>query len=66
MGEIYPSTGFLEMAIDAGVPIALSSDAHVPEQLGFRYDEALELLSGLGIGELAVFERRRRRLEPIG
>lgn len=66
VGEIYPSIGFLEMAIDAGVPIALSSDAHVPEQLGFRYDEALELLSGLGIAELAVFERRDRRLEPIG
>jgi histidinol-phosphatase (PHP family) len=66
VGEIYPAPAFLEMAIDAGVPIALSSDAHVPEQLGHRYDEALELLGGLGIGELAVFERRERRLEPIG
>ena len=45
---------------------SLSSDAHTPEQLGFRYDAALELLSDLGIGELAVFDRRRRRLEPIG
>jgi histidinol-phosphatase (PHP family) len=66
VGEIYPAPAFLEMALDAGVPIALSSDAHEPDQLGFRYDEALELLAGLGVGELAVFERRERRLEPIG
>ena len=30
VGEIYPSRPFLEMAVDAGIPIALSSDAHVP------------------------------------
>jgi histidinol-phosphatase (PHP family) len=66
VGEIYPSVQFLEMVIDAGNPIALSSDAHVPEQLGFEYEQALELLGGLGVTELAVFDRRERRLEPIG
>ena len=58
VGEIYPARAFLEMVVDAGNPIALSSDAHVPEQLGFGYDQALELLDGLGVAELAVFERR--------
>jgi histidinol-phosphatase (PHP family) len=66
VGELYPSTAFLEMALDAGCPIALSSDAHVPEQLGFGYDRALETLSELGVTELCVFERRERRMEPIG
>ena len=37
------------MAVDAGIPIALSSDAHVPDQLGFGYDEALELLDDVGV-----------------
>ena len=37
------------MILDAGCPIALSSDAHVPEQLGFRYEQALELLEELGV-----------------
>jgi histidinol-phosphatase (PHP family) len=64
--EIYPAVPYLEMVVDAGCPIALSSDAHVPDQLGFRYEEALELLEGVGVRELAVFERRSRRLEPIG
>jgi histidinol-phosphatase (PHP family) len=66
VGEIYPARGFLEMVVDAGNPIALSSDAHVPEQLGYGYDRALELLDSLGVTELAVFEHRARRLEPIG
>jgi histidinol-phosphatase (PHP family) len=54
------------MVVDAGNPIALSSDAHRPDELGRDYDQALDLLSDLGVTELAVFERRQRRLEPIG
>ena len=64
--EIYPARPFLEMCLEAGRPVALSSDAHVPNDLGHRYDQALELLESVGVGELAVFERRERRLEPIG
>ena len=66
VGEIYPAPAFLEMCLEAGRPIALSSDAHVPADLAFRYDQALELLSGLGVTELATFERRERRMEPLG
>jgi histidinol-phosphatase (PHP family) len=66
VGEIYPSRPFLEMAVDAGLPVALSSDAHVPEQLGHRYEDAVALLEDLGIRELCVFEGRERRLEPLG
>jgi histidinol-phosphatase (PHP family) len=66
VGEIYPSRAFLEMVVDAGLPVALSSDAHVPDDLGYHYDDALALLEDVGIRELCVFEGRRRRLEPIG
>jgi histidinol-phosphatase (PHP family) len=65
-GEIYPAPAFLQMCLDAGCPVALSSDAHVPADVGRDYDDAVELLGQLGVGELAVFERRARRLEPIG
>ena len=66
IGEIYPSRAFLEMVADAGLPVALSSDAHVPDDLGYRYEEAVALLEEVGIRELCVFEGRERRLEPIG
>jgi histidinol-phosphatase (PHP family) len=66
VGEIYPAPEFLEMAIDAGKPLALSSDAHTPDLLGHEYERAVELLDSMGVKELAVFEGRQRRMEPLG
>jgi histidinol-phosphatase (PHP family) len=66
VGEIYPAAPFLEMCLEAGRPVALSSDAHVPEQLGWDYERAVSLLGDLGVTEVAVLERRQRRLEPLG
>ena len=66
VGELYPSSGFLELCLEAGNPVALSSDAHTTEHLGFGYDRALEYLADHGVTELAVFERRERRLVPLG
>lgn len=64
--ELYPAEGFLQDCVAAGAPVALSSDAHRPEDVGADYEQALALLERLGVGELCVFERRVRRLEPIG
>ncbi|MHB1538488.1 MAG: histidinol-phosphatase [Solirubrobacteraceae bacterium] len=65
-GEIYPAPGLLSMCAEASAPIALSSDAHVPEHVGADYDAALELLERAGVGELCVFTRRERELVPVG
>jgi histidinol-phosphatase (PHP family) len=66
VGELYPARGFAEMCVEAGAPFALSSDAHLPEQVGFEYDRAVEFLDELGVGEICVFEQRRRGLAPLG
>jgi histidinol-phosphatase (PHP family) len=66
VGEIYPARAMLEMAVDAGIPIALSSDAHHPEHLAHGYEEAVKLLSDCGVNEIAVFDQRERRMEPLG
>jgi histidinol-phosphatase (PHP family) len=65
-GELYPAPAFLEMALEAGARVALSSDAHRPEDVGADYDQALAVLSELGVTELCVFDRRSCRAEPIG
>jgi len=65
VGELYPAPAFARMCVEAGAPFALSSDAHLPEQVGFGYDRALDLLAELGVDEIAVFEHRERRLEPL-
>jgi histidinol-phosphatase (PHP family) len=66
VGELYPSRELLEMVVDAGCPIALSSDAHVPDQLGFGYEEAVKALEEVGVTEICVFEGRERRMVPLG
>jgi histidinol-phosphatase (PHP family) len=53
------------MCAEAGAAFALSSDAHAPDQVGYAYDQALTLLESLDVNEISVFERRRRRLEPL-
>lgn len=66
VGEIYPAPAFMELCVEAGAVFALSSDAHEPAQIGFRYSEALEFLAKHGVTELAVFSDRERRMVPIG
>jgi histidinol-phosphatase (PHP family) len=66
VGEMYPAPAFLEMCLDAGRPVALSSDAHLPEHVGHEYERAASLLEDFGVTEIAVFEGRSRRMEPLG
>ncbi len=66
VGELYPAPALAAMCAEAGVPFALSSDAHLPEQVGYEYERALALLERLGVDEICVFERRERRLAPLG
>ena len=54
------------MCVEAGASFALSSDAHLPEQVGFEYDRAVDFLDELGIDEICVFEQRQRSLAPLG
>jgi histidinol-phosphatase (PHP family) len=66
VGEIYPSPELLEMCVDAGKPIALSSDAHDPETIGHGYEHAVALLREVGVDRVCVFDRRARTEEPLG
>jgi histidinol-phosphatase (PHP family) len=56
----------LDLLLAAKLPVALSSDAHVPDELGYRYPEAVELLQSRGVSELATYHRRKRHMEPLG
>jgi histidinol-phosphatase (PHP family) len=66
VGEVYPARTFCELCVDAGARFSLSSDAHLPEHVGYEYDKAVELLRDLGVAEICVFEGREHRLEPLG
>jgi histidinol-phosphatase (PHP family) len=66
VGEIYPARDFCELCLEAGAPFALSSDAHLPEHVGYGYKRAASFLQDLGVEQICVFEGRERRLEPLG
>ncbi len=66
VAEIYPAAGFVDLCVEAGVPFSLSSDAHVPEQIGFAYDRALEFMRGHGIDAVSTFAGRQRTMQPLG
>jgi histidinol-phosphatase (PHP family) len=64
--EIYPAPELAEMCVEAGAAFSLSSDAHVPADVGYEYERAVTTMKDWGIKEIAVFERRQRRMEPLG
>lgn len=66
VAELYPGPELARALAEAGVPFALSSDAHLPKHLGYAYDRAVEFLGEIGVGEICVFEARERRMERLG
>lgn len=66
VGEIYPAPSLAAMFAEAGAKFCLSSDAHLPEQVGFRYADAIELLHEIGVNEICVFSGRTATMQPLG
>ncbi len=63
--EVYPSPRFLQMFHDAGVPVTLASDGHVPEEAGWGHDEVVGAARAAGYVSRLSFDRRRRTPVPL-
>ena len=66
VGELYPDADFLAACRAREVPVTTASDAHVPDDVGFGFERALELVRGAGYESVTVFDRREARQEPLG
>lgn len=60
--EIYPSPLLLEMAYELDIPITFASDAHAVEQIGFGYDEVIQLAKRIGYSKAVTFEQRQQKM----
>lgn len=60
--EIYPSSSLLEMVYELNIPITFSSDAHAIGQVGYRYDEAVELAKSIGFTQAVTFNQREKEM----
>ncbi|NVO10047.1 MAG: histidinol-phosphatase HisJ family protein [Bacteroidales bacterium] len=63
--EFYPSAVFLEKLAKYKVPITLGSDAHVEQNIGQFFEEAVSELKALGYKEIIKFNKRKRETQRI-
>ena len=65
LADFYPDRRFLHIFREENIPVCVNSDAHMPSRVGQYFDEAYELLRYIGFTEMAVFEKRVRRMVPF-
>lgn len=65
LADFYPDRRFLHIFREENVPVCVNSDAHMLSRVGQYFDEAYELLRYVGFTEMAVFDKRVRRMVPF-
>lgn len=63
--EAYPAPRFLELACSAGIGVVISSDAHSPHEVARDFSRATEWAKNAGYRETVLFEKHKRRSEPL-
>src|SRR5205814_8372893 len=61
VNELYPSDRIIELAMEKGIPFTTASDAHSHAQLGDNFQHLAEKMSILGIREVCVVEKHKRK-----
>ncbi len=65
IADFYPDRRYLHVFREEKVPVCVNSDAHMPARVGQYFEEAYELLRYVGFSEMAVFDKRVRRMIPF-
>lgn len=65
LADFYPDRKFLHVFREEKIPVCVNSDAHMPQRVGQYFDEAYDLLRSVGFNEMAVFEKRKRKMIPF-
>lgn len=65
VNEIYPSAMLLGLAYEREIPICFGSDAHLPEEVGYRFEEALNLAKDVGYTHAVRFSGRHQISYPL-
>ncbi len=65
IGEPYPSRELLRMAFARNIPITFGSDAHAPDQVGYRRSDLYEYARSAGYKEAVHFVKKERFSVPI-
>lgn len=63
--SFFPGPEILEQIHHLKIPITISTDAHLPEELDGFYMEALELVTEIGFKELVYFKGDKQQVQLI-
>jgi histidinol-phosphatase (PHP family) len=63
--EQYPSCDIIEKMYNLDIPILFGSDAHDPNDLGYKFNKMLKLVRKVGYNQLAHFTKRKRTFIEI-
>ncbi|HEX9997324.1 MAG TPA: histidinol-phosphatase [Abditibacterium sp.] len=64
--EMNPAPQILREMSARNIPVVVGSDAHVPERVGDKWEEALDLLEECGFNTVSFFVERKRHDVEIG
>ncbi len=59
VAEMYPCSEFLQLCQRHGVPVTVGSDAHAPDQVGYKFDMVFRLLEETGYRKITYFKARQ-------
>ena len=63
--EQYPSINIIKRIYELDIPILLSSDAHNPNEVAYKFDFIIKILKKIGFTKLAHFKNRKRSYVDI-
>lgn len=66
VGKLYPDPKLLKLCYQKGIPIVLSSDAHISGDVGKDFDQAIELARSVGYSSLMTFQKGVRKEVSLG
>ncbi|MBN2155810.1 MAG: histidinol-phosphatase HisJ [Candidatus Lokiarchaeota archaeon] len=65
IGEIYPEEQIIKIAIQKGIPLITSSDAHNPNEVAYNFPELYSYLKRLGLTHLTSYNAKKKSLIEI-
>ncbi|MFW9992362.1 MAG: histidinol-phosphatase HisJ [Candidatus Odinarchaeota archaeon] len=63
--EQYPGERIIKELIERNIPITLGSDAHRPQDVGYRFTETVNELKKWGLKTLCHFSKREKLIVPL-
>ena len=63
--EQYPSKKIIKEMYLLDIPILLGSDAHKPQDIGYKFKKILKIIKKIGYNHLAHFDERKRNFIEI-